>query len=578
MAQDESDDGIDSDGEGDVSEYDPEADENVDPAVDRISELVLRLSISFATEGFVDGQPQSSLLVYFSGVLGLSDDGRTFRRVRDYTSILSGLIYQHRLLFLEYALPYRAYRHIGIEQRPRQDHLARLNEVRLGYMVQGCLSPLGEFLSLRDYGRVLGRSDLPAFMVRWSDDGQILYYGEDHITLQQFRDFTHKIVKSAATICARLMYDWQPEVDLGSIKDDLRNSTEGFSFVQHPVNRLADAYLELSARACMDQEDGLLVHDEWNGPAIFRYFKWKEELIELLAAMLYVDGGQAPRSTELLSIEFCNGPATERGVYVYEGSMIYVTRHHKARKNTNKEFYVVRYLPAAAGKILFYYLVYIRPFTEMVKRQVKLSGWETRSSLLFCSDGSSRQLWKSQRLSAVLQRNGAGIFQKPFGVKLCRQLSISITEKHVQRAARPFNRYDDKSTQADINVVFAWQSCHRPLQRATTYGLDGAFPAQLQPALLRVYRWASNEWQEFLGQDTHESLVRESLRPSTAADAGATRDGLRAKLPTIFRRRFGTIENLVLGRESSFSCREMQFQEKEEKAPIEVDIKLNRRV
>jgi hypothetical protein len=47
-------------------------------------------------------------------------------------------------------------------------------------------------------------------------------------------------------------------------------------------------------------------------------------------------------------------------------------------------------------------------------------------------------------------------------------------------------------------VVFAWQSGHRPIQRAYTYGLDGAFPDSLQPALLRVYKWVSSEWHRFL--------------------------------------------------------------------------------
>ena len=46
--------------------------------------------------------------------------------------------------------------------------------------------------------------------------------------------------------------------------------------------------------------------------------------------------------------------------------------------------------------------------------------------------------------------------------------------------------------------MFAWQSGHRPLQRGTTYGLDGAFPTLLQPQLLEPYQWASSRWHEFL--------------------------------------------------------------------------------
>ena len=42
---------------------------------DKVAELTFRLSIFFITEGFTDGQPSSSLLVYYSGVLGTSRGG-----------------------------------------------------------------------------------------------------------------------------------------------------------------------------------------------------------------------------------------------------------------------------------------------------------------------------------------------------------------------------------------------------------------------------------------------------------------------------------------------------------------------
>lgn len=49
---------------------------------------------------------------------------------------------------------------------------------------------------------------------------------------------------------------------------------------------------------------------------------------------------------------------------------------------------------------------------------------------------------------------------KPFGFELYCHISISITEKRVQRVAVPCNRHDSKSVAADVNVVFAWQSGH----------------------------------------------------------------------------------------------------------------------
>lgn len=102
------------------------------------------------------------------------------------------------------------------------------------------------------------------------------------------------------------------------------------------------------------------------------------------------------------------------------------------------------------------------------------------------------------RLTAILKKATAAVWKQPVNSQLFRQLSNGITEKHVREVCKPFNRYDDTSSDVDLNVVLAWQSGHRPMQRGTTYGLDGAFPDKLQSALLRAYEWASTRWHEFL--------------------------------------------------------------------------------
>jgi hypothetical protein len=135
-------------------------------AAAELLELLFELCIAFMTEEFRDGQPSSSTLVYYSGILALQGTGETFRTAKLYTPILSQLIYIQRLLFLEYALPYEAYPRIGLERRPRYGQLERLNAVRLKFMVEGAMYPLAEFQSLRDFGRVIGRTDTPSFLFR----------------------------------------------------------------------------------------------------------------------------------------------------------------------------------------------------------------------------------------------------------------------------------------------------------------------------------------------------------------------------------------------------------------------------
>ncbi|KAK4243060.1 hypothetical protein C7999DRAFT_45037 [Corynascus novoguineensis] len=137
-------------------------------------DALLQLASFLVTEPFQDGQASSTLLVYFSGVAGLSVDGSWFERPSRYTPKLSALIYCARLILLETALPRFAYRSIRIPARPRHDQLRRLNKIRARAFCIGSHAPVGELLGLRSYGRKLARSDGPAFYVQWSNDDQIL--------------------------------------------------------------------------------------------------------------------------------------------------------------------------------------------------------------------------------------------------------------------------------------------------------------------------------------------------------------------------------------------------------------------
>lgn len=323
--------------------------------------------------------------------------------------------------------------------------------------------------------------------------------------MDDFRGLGQLFLDKAEELCRDLMFDVLPDVDLAKVRDDLTNMNRGFSFVQHQANQLSNAYLDLSARACTTRRNGLLKDGCWNWNAIYLYMKKKEALLEALAGVLYTTGGQMPRASELFSLECQNGATRARGIYVYDGFVVYLTRHHKAKRSTNREFYVVRFLPLRPGRIVYYYLAYIRPFTEMLQREdtvrVALRGAPPpKSTFLFYSDQDPDKPWESRRLTAVLRKASSRTWGWPVNTQLCRQLTVAITEKHVKEVYRRFNWHDDKGPGADLNVAFAWQSGHRPLQRAITYGLDGAFPTHLQPGLLRVYEWASTRWHEFLHQ------------------------------------------------------------------------------
>ncbi len=466
----------------------------------RLAEAVGKLSLFLCKEQYVDSRSSSTLLVYFSGVLGFSASESNFERPRNYTPKLSGLIYCMRLCMLEATLPRFAHPTNGWQARPRSGNLSRLNRIRERYMCFGCQAPTGELLSLRSYGRAFSRSDGPSFRVNWSEDLETISWTNGKLSMDQLRELGARIYDSAAASMFRLMYGLEPQLQLEDIQDRLSAHEYGYSFVQDPANGLRSEHLKLSSRACLDPIDGLMSGERWNSDAVRRYLAEESNLVLLLFQLLFLRAGQGPRTLELSSIECYNGPSTSRGLYVHDGSMVYITRHAKARQATNQEFQVARYLCREDSMLLARYLVYVRPFTDMLYR--KCDGREQDRRLLFAAPDKFDRPWKADVLTRALKTLTRSVCGAAFGVQIYRQISIAITERHIKSICRPFNRYDDKSADADIEVVFAWQSGHRPIQRGTSYGIDAAYPDSLQPALLRVYHWASREWHRFLRIDS----------------------------------------------------------------------------
>ncbi|KNB17774.1 hypothetical protein FOXG_22176 [Fusarium oxysporum f. sp. lycopersici 4287] len=181
--------------------------------------------------------------------------------------------------------------------------------------------------------------------------------------------------------------------------------------------------------------------------------------------------------------------------------MCSITRHHKPRLATNNEFYVIRFFSKPVSRLMFQYLVYIRPVAISILREC--FHIEHTNALLFSplsQVGLKPTPWTASTFTKELRRycNAATGIPSGIGVQMYRQISIAITEGHVHAAAARFSRFDDTTGTAGHEVAYAWQSGHRPMQRHTTYGLDGAYPDHLQPALLRAYERASASWQIFL--------------------------------------------------------------------------------
>jgi hypothetical protein len=152
----------------------------------------------------------------------------------------------------------------------------------------------------------------------------------------------------------------------------------------------------------------------------------------MLAGGLHTSCGQLPRASELLSLECTNGSSTGRGIYVWNGFLIYVIRHHKAKRSTNREFNVARFLPVQLWHSMYKYLVYIRPFLDMPQRERTLSRPLQPNALLFRAGNAFDKPWPPARLTAILKKAMGEVWGQSTTSQLFRQLSIGITEKHVK--------------------------------------------------------------------------------------------------------------------------------------------------
>ncbi|KAI8710743.1 hypothetical protein NCS52_01534000 [Fusarium sp. LHS14.1] len=467
-----------------------ETDDSCDPSVD----AVLRFCYEMITEHFDDGRASSALLVYFSAVRGLSrQEGNEYLRPARFTPILSRLIYCTRLIFLEAILPLRSHTYAGFAVRPRYGQLAALNAVRVDQMCDGTMSPLGEFLSLLAYGLTIQRSEGPAWHFDWSADGQTISWdGDTRLSMGQFRSLAHEAFRQATVQSRRLMYDFDPEdPQMGSLRDRLSNTTPGYSFLTDPQNGLGELYLTVFMRACTAPVDGLLQtrhgdgQGSWDVDAAQAYLHGHDVLLKNLMVLQQLDSGQAARVSELLTLEQTNTRSRLRGVGIFGGQMFSITRHNKARLTTNREFQVARFFSPQVAALMYRYLVYIRPTAYAILRQCFRH--EPDRTLIFTPISRSTG-WTTKVFTEELKRLSRDALgtEMEIGVRLYRQLSIAITERHVRGALPTFNRFDDVTEAADPDVAFAWQSGHRPMQRHLAYGLDGAFPDKLQPSLLRL--------------------------------------------------------------------------------------------
>jgi hypothetical protein len=240
---------------------------------DALAVQLFDISISLLTTPQHGGSYANCTMMHVVGVLGIDEKNHFWKSPGLFTTILAGLVWMSRLLFLEYALPERAYYGLTSPDSPEVSRtefaipLDRLHHIRRKYIRRGSPYALDAMLELLFKGNELRMREGGKVKFTWQtteevDDTLVLETPKQKMTLLM-RDFHQTRVDAVLAVeqmVKKLMYGVEPDIDLDQIVDNLANWDVGYSFITDKQNKLQKAFHVLRAAATSAEGSRSLVN------------------------------------------------------------------------------------------------------------------------------------------------------------------------------------------------------------------------------------------------------------------------------------------------------------------------------
>lgn len=343
----------------------------LEPSLDGVHENLFQLLVMFWTDLSHDGNMNRSAIMHFSGVLGIHPTELCFRKPYDYTPFISALLWVGRLIILKYALPLAPYNHLKVpwpERTAYADQAQRLREhIRPKYLQRGSLAPAGYLIERLQHGRAIARREGPRTNISWSPDGLTLHIADIQVHMRHFRETIHSVIVELQSLAQELLFNWWPDVRLDTVQDDLATHRPGFSFLTHPTNKVQGCFRALS-RLAFSEQGGCSLETKKGRAKLKEYLNKTDRLVCLLYAATHMTDGMPARAEEFRILRWADTVSVRRNIFIYKAMVILIFAYNKANTNTNNSFYIVRSPCPLVQRILYVYLVYIRPFRNLISR------------------------------------------------------------------------------------------------------------------------------------------------------------------------------------------------------------------
>jgi hypothetical protein len=128
----------------------------------------------------------------------------------------------------------------------------------------------------------------------------------------------------------------------------------------------------------------------------------------------------------------------QHNIFIYKGKVILVFAYNKVNTNTNNLFYIVHSPCPLVQKILYLYLVYIRPFCSHISQNLGAQLKNSTNPHLFSTHKSATACFSSDQAHSSLRKSTADC-AAPTTTSLYRQTATSIAKKHLPSLIASFN-------------------------------------------------------------------------------------------------------------------------------------------
>lgn len=202
-----------------------------------------------------------------------------------------------------------------------------------------------------------------------------LQIGANQVSVDDLRKVAASLLISVEQQLRDLLADIPVTMQVSDFApDDMNCATTGFNFLEAEANNpLKKVSQQLLNRLCaadagrnrfISSFGDTQANTVWNTAELRKWLKQSANVMETLAVLMHVSGGQPARTTEHMTLTLRNTIFGLRSLFVSHDTVVAVSRFHKGQNITGRGKPIARFFPLSVARLLLQYFAIIRPVEQ----------------------------------------------------------------------------------------------------------------------------------------------------------------------------------------------------------------------